>query len=276
MKKPWVKWGIIGLLAVIIFVVVVPVIINECYKANSGYMTIWGAADVLSYYGTILETLVTVATIAVTISFTRKQIQRESYLKNETEKWAKIESIFSAALDKVSPIRLLSETMDTGLTDPKAAIMILQKYQMSCQAATDQLIAFLNFADYPKVKVLIDCISNSVEEYDKICEREIAVYKNLQNFCGRTTAEETLRMEAEHPNAFPEHTLSFCHKIFDSTDGITLDDIERDISACNKEMVSAYETTHRNLLQLKGQTFEAINMETQKIADSILRFGGKR
>ena len=276
MKKPWVKWVIIGLLAVIIFVVVVPVIINECYKANSGYMTIWGAADVLSYYGTILGALVTVATIVVTISFTRKQIQRESYLKNETEKWAKIESIFSAALDKVSPIRLLSEIIDTGLTDPKAAIMILQKYQMSCQAATDQLIAFLNFADYPKVKVLIDRISNSVEEYDKICEREIAVYKNLQNFCGRTTAEETLRMEAEHPNAFPENTLSFCRKILDSTDGITLGDIERDISACNKEMVSAYETTHRNLLQLKGQTFEAINMETQKIADSILRFGGKR
>lgn len=54
MKKPWIKWGIIGLLAVIIFVIVVPIVINECYKANSGYMTIWGAADVLSYYGTIL------------------------------------------------------------------------------------------------------------------------------------------------------------------------------------------------------------------------------
>lgn len=275
MKKPWIKWVIIGLLAVIIFVVVVPIIINECYKANSGYMTIWGAADVLSYYGTILGTLVTITTIVVTISFTRKQIQRESYLKNETEKWAKIEDIFSAALDKVSPIRLLSETMDTGLTDPKAAIMILQKYQMSCQAATDQLIAFLKFADYPKVKELIDRISNSIEEYVEICEKGIAVYKSLQNFCGRTTAEETLRMEAEHPNAFPENTLSFCRKILDSTDGITLDDINRDISACNKEMVSAYETTHRNLLQLKGQTFEAINMETQKIADSILRFGGK-
>lgn len=54
MKKPWIKWVIIGLLAVIIFVVVVPIIINECYKANSGYMTIWGAADVLTYYGTII------------------------------------------------------------------------------------------------------------------------------------------------------------------------------------------------------------------------------
>ena len=52
MKKSWIKWFEIGLLAVIIFVVGVPIIINECYKANSGYITMWGAADVLSYYGT--------------------------------------------------------------------------------------------------------------------------------------------------------------------------------------------------------------------------------
>ena len=37
MKKSWIKWFEIGLLAVIIFVVGVPIIINECYKTNSGY-----------------------------------------------------------------------------------------------------------------------------------------------------------------------------------------------------------------------------------------------
>lgn len=53
MKKPWVKWCalVIGALAAIVGV---PIIINECYKANSGYMTIWGATDVLTYYGTII------------------------------------------------------------------------------------------------------------------------------------------------------------------------------------------------------------------------------
>lgn len=39
-------------------------------------------------------------------------------------------------------------------------------------------------------------------------------------------------------------------------------------------MVSAYETKYRDLLQLKGQTFEVINAETRKKADSILLFGG--
>lgn len=43
MKKSWLKWLVIGLLAVIVFVIGIPLIINECYKANSGYITMWGA-----------------------------------------------------------------------------------------------------------------------------------------------------------------------------------------------------------------------------------------
>lgn len=41
-----------------------PIIINECYKGDSGYITIWSAADTLSYYGTVLGALVAAATIA--------------------------------------------------------------------------------------------------------------------------------------------------------------------------------------------------------------------
>ena len=48
MKKSYIKWFIIGLCAIIVFVVGVPIIINESYKANSGYVTLWTAADVLS------------------------------------------------------------------------------------------------------------------------------------------------------------------------------------------------------------------------------------
>ena len=48
MKRSWIKWSlfVLALLAVIIGV---HIIINESYKTNSGYITKWGAADVLSY-----------------------------------------------------------------------------------------------------------------------------------------------------------------------------------------------------------------------------------
>ena len=75
MKKSWTKWILTAVIALLL-IVGVPIIINECYKKNSGYITMWSAADVLAYYGTILGALVAVATVVVTILFTYKQIQR--------------------------------------------------------------------------------------------------------------------------------------------------------------------------------------------------------
>ena len=54
----------------------VPLIINESYKMNSGYMTCWDASDVLSYYGTILGATATIIAVILTIRFSKKQ-QRE-------------------------------------------------------------------------------------------------------------------------------------------------------------------------------------------------------
>lgn len=100
------NWGV--------FVVGVLVIINECYKQNSSYVTLWRAEDVLSYYGTILGATVSVAVMSITILFTRKQIQRESYLKSESEKWTRIENIFSDILADIIPVQVLIKTMDEG------------------------------------------------------------------------------------------------------------------------------------------------------------------
>lgn len=47
--------SIIGILAFCI-----PIIINELYKAEKGYVTMWEAADVLSFYGSFLSFLGTV------------------------------------------------------------------------------------------------------------------------------------------------------------------------------------------------------------------------
>lgn len=275
MRKPWIRWFYVGLLAIVIFAFGIPIVINECYKSNSGYTTLWSAADVLSYYGTILGALVAITTIIVTIGFTRKQIWRESFLKNETEKWSKIEGVFAVALDAINPIRPMNEAMDTGMTDPSTAIIAFQKYQMSCKTAMDQLIAFLSGSDYPKVKELLDCVNQATEEFSRICDKEIAIYISLRDFSSRQTAETTMKTEADHPHSFSENTLTFCRTIIEKTNGVTLDAINKDLAVFNGEMVSAYETKYRGLLKLKGQPFETINAEIQKKADSILFFGGK-
>ena len=107
---------------ILVSVVVVPVAINESYKYGVVYVTKWDAADVLSYYGTVLGAVATTSAMVITITFTYKQIRRDSYLKTENEKRMKIESVFANVLDNINPIRLLMEKIDKSFTDPSAAI----------------------------------------------------------------------------------------------------------------------------------------------------------
>ena len=88
------KTKFLVVLGAVFLVVGIPIIINECYKANCGYITVWDGSDVLGYYGTILGSVIAVISIIVTIAFTKKQIQRDSFLKNENEKWDRLKSIF--------------------------------------------------------------------------------------------------------------------------------------------------------------------------------------
>ncbi len=82
MKRKSCFWCIT--ITVVLFLIVgVPVAINEAYKTNCGYITLWGAPEVLSYYGTILGAAIAVVMLTVTIIFTRKQIQRDSYIQIE-------------------------------------------------------------------------------------------------------------------------------------------------------------------------------------------------
>lgn len=52
--------------------------INESYKNGQGYITMWNAADVLSYYGNILGSAATIIALIVTIRFTSKT-NKENY-----------------------------------------------------------------------------------------------------------------------------------------------------------------------------------------------------
>lgn len=59
---------IIGtIILIVFFVIVIPVIINEAYKVEKGYITFWGANDALSYYGDVLAFAGTVILGAITV-----------------------------------------------------------------------------------------------------------------------------------------------------------------------------------------------------------------
>ena len=261
---------------ILALVIGVPLGINELYKKGPGYITVWDGADVLSFYGTILGTCATVLALVITIVFTRTQISRESYLKSESEKWARIESIFASALDTINPMRPIISAMDNGHLNPTATILRFEKYLISCKTATDQLNAYLNMKDYPKVKGLIDGIAALVEQVEPILQKEVKEYTKTRDLSGRNNAETILAIAAQNPNAFPKENIDFSKKIIENTSGVQLDDIVETINKLHGEMISIYHNVYHPLLQLKGSTFETINTETQKEADNILRIWGRK
>lgn len=266
---------ILGIIAAIFLIVGIPIIINECYKANCGYITVWDGADVLGYYGAILGSIIAVATLAITIVFTKKQIQRDSFLKNENEKWDRLKTIFLQTLSDINPMRVLKDVMDNGFTDPTKAINLLQRYQMDCKIANDILNAHLNMVDYPKFKKLIDSIAATAEEFVSISQKEIDQYSDFRIWQHKDTAYELLKAEKEHPGSFSQEHIALNEEIVEKCKSINYENINQQITQLNTEFVQLYEEKYRALLQHTGSTFEVISVETQQQADQMLSFGKK-
>ena len=267
------KTKFLVVLGAVFLVVGIPIIINECYKANCGYITVWDGSDVLGYYGTILGSVIAVISIIVTIAFTKKQIQRDSFLKNENEKWDRLKSIFLQTLSDINPMRILKDVMDNGFTDPTKAITLLQRYQLDCKIANDLLNAHLNMNDYPKFKELIDSIATTAEVFVDISQKEIDQYSDFRLLQHKDTALEMLSIEKERPGSFSKENIAFNKDILEKTKTISHESINRQITQLNTEFIQAYEEKYRALLQLTGSTFETIAIETQRQADSMLSFG---
>ena len=267
------KTKFLVVLGAVFLVVGIPIIINECYKANCGYITVWDGSDVLGYYGTILGSVIAVISIIVTIAFTKKQIQRDSFLKNENEKWDRLKSIFLQTLSDINPMRILKDVMDNGFTDPTKAITLLQRYQLDCKIANDLLNAHLNMNDYPKFKELIDSIATTAEVFVDISQKEIDQYSDFRLLQHKDTALEMLSIEKERPGSFSKENIAFNKDILEKAKTISHESINRQITQLNTEFIQAYEEKYRALLQLTGSTFETIAIETQRQADSMLSFG---
>lgn len=266
---------IFAIVIVISLVVGIPIVINECYKSNSGYITVWSGADVLGYYGSILGSVIAVATLAITIIFTKKQIQRDSYLKSETEKWAKIEDVFSSVLNEINPIRVMKDTMDNGLTNPGKAMNILQKYQLSCEMAGDQLKVCVSSNDYTYVKPFIDNIISATKQFVSVAQKQIDQYSNLLSLKQRELAEQAVKIQAQNPGAFSQKDIREHLETIERTKDIKFDTIRMELCLFINETVELNNNVYKPLLKTKNEVFESINADIQKKADDILCIGKK-
>lgn len=69
-----------GIVIGIILGIVGPIVINQLYthgKIYGGYVTLWDAADLLQYYGTLLGASATIIAVTWTIKFTRESAEED-------------------------------------------------------------------------------------------------------------------------------------------------------------------------------------------------------
>lgn len=277
MKKPWAKWCLLGMGA-LFALVGVPILINESYKVGVGYITIWNAADVLSYYGTVVGAVIAVATIAITITFNRKQIQRESYLKSENEKWKAIESEIADVLDRINPQRILMVGIDCLLVSKDKYSYIFsstQKYQMDCRIGTDKLSALLSPEDYSRIEELLGQIRKNSYDFYEISGEQSEIYQKMFQINDRDDMRRVLEMEEKVHNSFSEEELKLCREVVEGTENLQMDDLRKSIGVLSQKFADAYTGPYRDLLSQKKKTFDTIYTEIQKNADEILHFGRK-
>ena len=165
LKKCTIPFVIVGALFLIVGV---PIIINELYK-RPGYVTMWSAADVLAYYGTVLGGVITVGTMAVTTWFSWRQLRRESYLRSEYEKWSRIENLISEIINLLNPMTLIIIKKD-------------QKPKKSAKEATDAIqmcmikMNLLNGNTTVQDKNKIEKLWNAIDDF---IQRSLEVYRRI-------------------------------------------------------------------------------------------------
>lgn len=256
--KNWQKW-LLTIGGTILLVVVIPIAINECYKADAVYyVTIWDAADVLSYYGTVLGAVAAVTALVATIAYYRKQVVYEKMIQHEQEKWLRIEKLVDQALDDMHPSKItiaITEVLESQRME--LIYLKLNTYDMTVKNTVDKLLLLTSKHKNEKLIDLSGKIDIAMKEFSKIV-------KGYMDFLLEISGKNLTLQMMKRGESTPELT-QMCILQF-------MSDIRERSTEISKELSNTYETTYRPLITLKESVFDEINQQVLEDAKKILFF----
>lgn len=255
-KKLFKIIGFIVALFVVIFII--PIIINECYKLNCGYITMWSAADMLSFYGILLESVASVFLLAITIAYNRKQIVYEKNLQQQQERYRDIEKIFNQALDNIHPLEIQNIIGDAAKASSTELLYIqLTMYEAKAKAAVDQLRLSINENDYKELNALANKISEVMEEFVRI--------KNsyIEFFYDSLLSKMALQIMKNEEGSSKLTQLCFLQFISECK--------EKSKEICDR-LLKIYDEKYQPLIQQKKEVFKQINEQILFDSKKMLHF----
>lgn len=235
-------------LGTLVSLIGIPLIINMCYQCDTVIIpTKWGAADMLSYYGTLLGAVTTVAALVVTIAFTKKQIQHDRFLDQNYTKWEGIESSVTKILMDISPLIISDfEKMDSLKVETLFAMLThLQAYETTIKTSLDAMKCHINSQDRQQIAAFEDQLSDCIAQFREIEQKlKGGVFK---------LATVTAMNQGSLP---PEAFLLFHNEYKETIDKIQ----------------PAHDGPYQELLSKKREVFDKIYADIEQQAEEILQF----
>lgn len=269
--------AVISSLASLLFLTIgIPIIINECYKAG-GYITLWQAEDVLSYYGTILGATVSVAVLAATILFTRKQIRHDQFVNRQTQKWKSVDSIIIQAIEAVQPLQVAQMVYaDMGYEHAGETINKLQRHIMNMKKSLDMLNCHLDSTEGKRLGVLVQQILLCMEEVESLAQQMVQQLSCIQKNKLHENYKELLRLAVQSPGTVDDNTIQNYQDYLKANPYTSPDKITEEIGNIGLKLVGVYNSTYQSLLNKKREVFFEIERENAETADRILNwFSGR-
>ena len=130
----------------ILITVLTPIIINELYKLNRGYLTLWGASEMLSYIATIISAAATVYVSWIAIT----QNKKANEINDRLLKLEEINSVPSLSIieaktffveysDKAVHFKVYLKNISNGIID------IMSVSDLNIHIITSSITDTLNF-----------------------------------------------------------------------------------------------------------------------------------
>ncbi len=271
----WLRIVTFSVFVILLLTIGIPVIINECYKTG-GYITLWNASDVLGYYGALLGSVTAIAVLIGTIVFTRRQIQRENYVKRQTEKWEKVEDIVINALMNINPMQITQmiayASIDGNISELRAK---LQLYTIKSKQSLDLVKCYLNSDEMAVTKVYLKRIVSAIELFVAHADKYQEQYERLE--CLDDNYDATLHFVrndnlntnlGNHNNSKPD--ISAISKLE------TMRDIAEKMKCLAMETAELYNVTYQALLDEKRDVFKTIYEKIDREAEKILSWGYRK
>lgn len=234
-------WG--AFLFAFFLVVGIPIIINEAYKVNKGYLTVWGGPEVLSYYGTLLGAAATIVALFATIQFTRRQIIFERYVRNTQNKWNRIEEFFVSAISLVQPLTLFKIYM-SAMKAPVEGCSELKTHMFDAWGAIDILSSEINHEEEKQVLELLTELKKIATKQDALANRYFELLMTYHMF----------QESSDNENAAAKSLF-----------------ILNQQKIISDEVDELHKNEYQRLLKLKKSCFEHIYSSIEESADDILR-----